>query len=113
MRIVALGVAVALIQSTAGLAQTSAPDPSTGNGLLDTCDSEAGSFRAGLCRGFIGGVAQVGSGERLICFPNEATNGQIADTVLKGLREHPEQRHLLSGVLILSYLGAAFPCPSK
>ena len=45
-----------------------------------------------------------------ICFPDEASLLQVIRVVLKYIREHPEQAHLPSAVLVFSADLQAFPC---
>lgn len=106
--------AVVLSFSYPATAQIPELNPSVGNGLLALCeDDQEGSFRRGLCFGYIHGVSNTGRALGLLCFPAGVNNKQVDDIVISGLRTHPEERHRDSWALVLRYLQAAFPCTKK
>lgn len=47
-----------------------------------------------------------------VCMPDEATTGQIADVVLKYMKENPEQRADKAGWIIIRALIRAWGCPA-
>ena len=88
----------------------------TGNSLLETCSS-VGKADELFCLGYIGGVADVDGLEgatfperQRSCVPDNVSNGQLMDVVVKYLKEHPEERHMLAAILIVEALTKAFPC---
>ncbi len=50
---------------------------------------------------------------KLICCPEGVEHGQVVSIVLKYIRNHPEEAHLPTQLLIVGALGEAFPCSSK
>jgi hypothetical protein len=55
--------------------------------------------------------ALVASGRpQVFCFPNNTTNDQIAQAVVRYLRAHPEEGGSNAALLILAGLSSAFPC---
>jgi len=90
----------------------------TGNQLLEYCESKD-AFAQGLCDGYITGASDIESMEgsafpdrRRSCTPNTVTNGQMTDVVVKYLKDHPEERHMLAAVLVVEAVTKAFPCSS-
>jgi len=88
----------------------------TGNKLLEACESK-GEFDQEFCHGYITGVSDMEGintaahpEQRRSCIPEDVTNGQIKDVVLKYLRDHPEDRHLLAAILIVEAVSKAFSC---
>ena len=51
-------------------------------------------------------------GKRFYCLPDEATNGQMYEVVMKYLRDNPEQLHTPFRFLIVLAFEKAFPCNS-
>ena len=49
----------------------------------------------------------------LFCRPERVEHGQIVSIALKYIRNHPEEAHHPTQLLIMVALGEAFPCPSK
>jgi Rap1a immunity proteins len=47
------------------------------------------------------------------CLPKDAENGQLIRMILKYVRNHPEEAHKITSVLIVETLLEAFPCGSK
>jgi len=96
----------------------------TGNDLLESCESgghsEQAFFNQAFCLGYITGVTDIdgvdGSAfpeRRRSCVPENVTNGQVKDVVVKYLKEHPEERHIQASILIVKAVAQAFPCKSK
>ena len=85
---------------------------STGNGLLANC-ADSDHYIQGFCDGYIIGVTRLGDGRGAFCVPPGVSQGQIFEVVKNGLRRHPEERQQESTVLMVKYLGRAFPCPKK
>ena len=46
----------------------------------------------------------------LICTPDDATQGQVRDVVIRWLEENPEQRHLAAPSLVLEAIFEKFTC---
>ena len=89
----------------------------SGNDLLRDCTNDNVRASQSFCVGFIAG-AWAGAliegsvyhpGKPNFVIPNEANLSQLKDVVVKFLNEHPEQRHLPAGVLVLLALKEAFP----
>jgi hypothetical protein len=67
----------------------------TGNTLLDMCES-TGAFEQSFCLGYITGVTDMHSAvgsvlpeNRRSCVAENVSNGQVKDVVVKYLKEHP------------------------
>ena len=45
-----------------------------------------------------------------ICLPQGTKNGQLADVLIKYLRDHPKKRHLQQAMLTIFAFRKAFPC---
>jgi hypothetical protein len=88
----------------------------SGNDMWSLCASND-AFEAGLCRGFVVGVADVmglrtailGSGTA--CIPLPVNAGQATDVAKRFLEQHPESRHQAAAGLVAAALALAFPCP--
>lgn len=109
MRKVMLAAAAAATFSGGANAQEPVLSPSVGNGLYALCQVGAG-WQAGMCRGYIAAVADMGRNMDIVCRPPNVTNGQIIDVAVAGLRNNPAERHQPSDLIVLRYLTAAFPC---
>jgi hypothetical protein len=105
----------------------------SGNSLYDTCTSENNVF-AGFCIGYIIGLIEgkvlggllftnaagvelkaqdfnkVGNQLFQHCIPQDATNEQLRDVVVKYLRENPAARHESARFLASESFRGAFPC---
>ena len=91
----------------------------TGNDLLEYCESKERPFPTGLCLGYVLGASDVESMEGAAFpdrarsyVPNNVSNGQMIDIVVKYLKDRPEERHMLAGLLVEA-MNKAFPCSSK
>ena len=129
MRLVARILAALLLLPATGLHAQQI----SGNELLETCTSD-NQVLVGFCLGYIIGYSEgapwganltlYGQNPRLSvsqlnsqidrftgsCVPQEATNEQLRDVVLKHIVEHPESRHESARVLIWQAYIGAFPC---
>lgn len=47
---------------------------------------------------------------QVFCFPRGTTNDQIAQTAVRYLRAHPEERGNNAGLVVLAGLTSAYPC---
>ena len=103
-----------------GLASPTIAGYYDGNRLHSACEDED-YFSQGVCLGYIVGsvamLADLQSADvfrpffKADCVPTEQVQtGQIRDVVKKYLREHPEERHFLGSVLVITALREAFPC---
>ena len=107
-----------LLAVAAALATTASPTvPSfeSGNSIYSSCAGTGTHYTA--CLGYITGVAdtylylQVTRRlPQMICFPLGVTQGQIVDTVVRFLVDHPESRHTTASSLVRDALKSAFPC---
>lgn len=88
----------------------------TGNDLYAQCE-KSDAIRRVECAAYVTGIADVLAAGNVVnggykaCFETSMTKGQLADTVLKFLGEHPEKRHLMAIGLVAEALWRAFPCP--
>lgn len=100
------------------------PEPviNTGAGLLENCtvdDVASGQperdFHLGLCIGFIKGVTNTLSEQRLgeICPPDELTNDGLKDVVVAWLRKHPEFLEAPAVGAVVSATTEAFACKAE
>lgn len=90
-----------------------------GNDIADWSDArmkaKAGTadgldfVKAGTLRGLAIGVHDAFEGT-VICSPKGATNGQIVDTVVMYVTNHPEKRTENASTLALKALMQAYPC---
>ncbi|MDA8515620.1 Rap1a/Tai family immunity protein [Citrobacter sp. Igbk 16] len=64
---------------------------------------------AGILRGLAIGVHDAFEGST-ICSPQQATNGQIVDTVTVYVANHPEKRTENASTLAYEALSKAYPC---
>jgi 2-methylcitrate dehydratase PrpD len=88
----------------------------TGNKLLEECEATE-PFRQAFCLGYIMGVTDVDGMDgaafperRRTCVPEDVTNGQLLDILVKYLKNHPEERHYSAAVLAIKAITKAFPC---
>jgi len=79
--------------------------------LCNTVNTNTAMGRAyrGFCMGYIKGVADVLDHQEHIRTPRTLTNGQLYDTVMAWLANHPEQRHLAVLDVIYLALHERFP----
>ena len=98
------------------------PVINTGAGLLENCTVDAGvsgkaerEYHLGLCIGFIKGVTNTLSEQRLgdICPPDDLTNEGLKDVVVTWLRKHPEFLSAPAVGAVVSATTEAFPCGAK
>jgi len=100
------------------------PEPviNTGAGLLENCtfDDRASSqadleFHLGLCIGFIKGVTnawdQLNPGR--ICAPDDLSNQDLRDVVVRWLRSRPESLDQPAVGSVVSAATEAFPCNAR
>ena len=91
----------------------------TGNDLLESCES-TGHFEQAFCLGYITGVTDLDGADgsvfperRRSCVAENVSNGQVRDVVVKYLKDHPEERHIQASILIVKAMAQAFPCKTK
>lgn len=98
------------------------PVINTGAGLLENCTVDAAAsgkaereYHLGLCIGFIKGVTNTLSEQRLgdICPPDDLTNEGLKDVVVAWLRKHPEFLDAPAVGAVVSATTEAFPCEAK
>jgi hypothetical protein len=87
----------------------------TGSSLKSNCDDTIIDFSAGLCTGFIVGVADVmGDGNEIngfrACVPDNVIVNQVVNVARQYLARNPAQRHFSAASLVASALQEAFPC---
>lgn len=89
----------------------------TGNQLLQHCDKLEDNLSFGMCFGYVLGATDaqlgvmVGLKSCLYRIPDQVTNQQAVDIVIKYLKEHPEKRQIVGATLVLKAMSEAFPCP--
>ena len=84
-----------------------------GHDFKKTCTQESDEYVATICSSFVIGVAQAGISNRIICTPENVTNGQALAVVTKYMNDHPENLHVGASDLVVASLMEAFPCPQK
>ena len=99
-----------------GLMMLAATSPyfMTGNQLYQHCtanDEVCAGYIEGIVDG--SGIIQEAFNQRAICLPDNANVRQIADVVIKYLRDHPESRAQSAGALSVIALTDAFGCKRK
>ncbi len=94
-------------------------DANTGNGFLRQCSDltpQTDSLRLWYCAGYVSGlidgmaVVKAAVEYRGYCLPTKVETGQLADVLVKYIREHPEIAHAPTSVLLLKALIHAYPC---
>jgi hypothetical protein len=91
-----------------------------GHDLLRLCSSQAGSPELNFCFGYIEGIrdglvwlAAAEKSRASVAISGKVTQEQLADVVVKYLKEHPERRERAAGILVLVALKQAFPPKAK
>jgi hypothetical protein len=91
-----------------------------GHDLLRLCTSNAGSSELNFCFGYIEGIrdglvwlAAAEKSRASVAISGKVTQEQLADVVVKYLKEHPERRERAAGILVLVALKQAFPPKAK
>ncbi len=117
-----LCAALATVIVTAIVQPTSAQEPSTGfyqatgNLFLKIC--RGGTARRGYCLGYFAGISDGITTLQLlkpqhwtpICKPDQMTDSQLRDVVVKYLDDHPEERHEPISLLTVLAMRSAWPC---
>lgn len=127
-------VCTLLLSSMLVVAQQRAENPSTsGNAFLRLCSvidndrlDAPEPYNAWACLGFVDGVLEGIKTEvafvHLVtgkeppspyCLPEGVENGQIIRMVLKFIKDHPDEAHKPTVVLILETLEDPFPCTTQ
>lgn len=85
----------------------------SGNQLHTVCADGQADNQA--CLSYVLGVidAMAVYDEPMLCLPDRATRGQMADVVAKWLELHPAVRHLQGASLVRGALLETFPCPAR
>ncbi|MBC8267155.1 MAG: hypothetical protein H8E36_00205 [Rhodospirillaceae bacterium] len=92
-----------------------------GNDIHRHCSQQESEFYTGVCLGYITGAVDVLSDAKFAgAFINdfeigcwsiaEIELGQLIDIVKKYLVDHPEERHNIATLIVLSAIREAFPC---
>ena len=98
------------------------PVVNTSSGLLENCTVDAAAsgkaerdYHLGLCIGFIKGVTNTLSEQRLgeFCPPDDLTNEDLKDIVVTWLRGHPELLDAPAVGAVVSATTEAFPCATQ
>jgi hypothetical protein len=122
LRLQPTALAAAMLLALATGAASAQPAPAgyntfnSGNDLLENCNHRgSGDYDSGACTGYIVGVVDTlafipGSG---FCMPLHVTKGQVADIVIKRLRDNPADRHYIAAATASAALRDAFPCAAK
>lgn len=94
----------------------------SGSELLEFCTSPTDKTdvefgKNTLCLGYLNGIADLhdilvilGDKLPLWCPPENVTVGQAEMVVIKYLKEHPEDLHLVAGSQVANAFMSAFPC---
>ena len=77
--------------------------------LLEDEKENGSSFQAGLFKGYVGGVVDLGDGI-LFCTTTGVTRGQFSAVVAKYLKNNPEKWNKSADVIVTDAMKAAFPC---
>src|SRR5262245_31054242 len=90
------------------------PDTNSANFILPACreyfsddTNIQNPFRAGRCAGIIETLRFTGF---RTCIPQETTNGQVGNVLLRYLDQHPQRLHENFKVLAVEALQRAWPC---
>jgi hypothetical protein len=114
----ALALFLVLLPAPEGQSRQTPSVPAySGNDLLRDCTNDKAIKSLSFCLGFIAGTwsgaaiegVDYHPGKPNFVIPSEADLPQLKDVVVKFLNEHPEERHLSAGVLVLLALKEAFP----
>jgi hypothetical protein len=87
-----------------------------GNKLYGWCVDDGETAQA-ACVQYIVGVADTEAQHEMFkaspwaCMPDNLTDGQLRDLVIKYLRDNPAIRHNSAANLVIFALKGAFPCP--
>jgi hypothetical protein len=102
------------------LCGSSVAAPLDGNGYLELCTASdiglqngCAGYGAGILTalGFWNGITvEQGGPAAKFCVPSGVSIEQASDVMLSYVRDHPEQRHQLAGMLGFFALSEAFPC---
>jgi hypothetical protein len=97
-------------------AQAPAPAPIptrvTAGTLTTLCGQDRGaclSYVLGSADAFAGALVAAGR-PQAFCVPRGTTNDQVAQSVVRYLRAHPEEGRTNAALVVLAGLAAAFPC---
>jgi hypothetical protein len=95
----------------------------SGNTFLSTCSlayktsdelTEAQLITTEPCLPYVRGLDDgMGLLRARFCEPDNVTNGQLLQILVKFIRDNPEKAHLRTAVLYLAAMEKAFPCPAK
>jgi Ssp1 endopeptidase immunity protein Rap1a len=111
---VVLCSALMLTALTTKAEQIYLPHYMDGNGLLDACKSGGGENSA-LCLGYILGVADTLAEWKYsqggdVCLNPQVPGGEITDTVVRFLQEHPDSRHAGASLQTMAAVALALHC---
>jgi hypothetical protein len=90
----------------------------SGNAFLRYCEGVDEPTALGMCRGYVMGISDGllmvhSSFSNAICPPEHQTAEQLYRIVVKYMREHPEETHKFTSVLVFEAQAAAFPCQAN
>jgi hypothetical protein len=97
-------------------------DTSSGSYFLRACsyflgdkssDTYVQTFDSGECSGAVQMLRYTSRRNAGVCYPQQATSGQIARVIVKYLNDHPEKLHEDYRVLSVEALQKAWPCINK
>jgi len=81
----------------------------TGNNLIEMCEVNP-NYCSGCAIGLNDGLIIEGSVSGRICLSEVTNSQQLADVILKYPKNHPENRHELTGILMYHAMKESFPC---
>jgi hypothetical protein len=108
-------IAAAALLTVAAVEAGANDDWLIGNLLAKFCNESQG-YAAGVCAGYVVGVADAmirpewPYSNAKACFANGMETGQLIGATKKYLTDHPEQLHFAAFELVAVALAAAFPC---
>lgn len=77
--------------------------------LLEDENPNGSMFKAGLFKGYVGGVVDLGNGV-LFCTTTGVTRGQFTAVAAKYLRNNPEKWNKSADSIVVEAMKEAFPC---
>jgi len=83
----------------------------TGNTLLSNCKAADISSKS-VCLGYVVGAHDAAAGS-VICSPDNVTQGQVRDVVVRWLEANPDKRHISADRAVMIALGSVWPCANQ
>jgi len=116
-KITKISIVAALIAAAASgpLAAQAMPTRVTAKALSAVCAENRAACLTYVLGAIDGVVAtsMVGSGRQPLCLPRQGSNDQLAQTVFRYLKAHPEQGNANGATIVVVALLEAHPCPRR